>query len=221
MSTIPPPVDQFRADRRTALQVALPASVLESPADLFRPIEEARADLLRATGRDTAPDAVTVAVYALESGPPPAADPRPSAAHTPGDETTPFLTSTGGILAGAPPTGGRWWTRAGTNMDWRGLARRIHPSIRAEPPPGCDAIARAALSNCLGNMISVMLVGSPAGSRRADGCQLWSPHVHHPADRLDAERGRAVSGHLPATQVRPRAPATPARTLDPSTWESQ
>ncbi|ORT46916.1 hypothetical protein KBI5_22615 [Frankia sp. KB5] len=140
-------------------QIVLPASVLEGPADLFRPVEEARADLLRATGRGTVPDAVTAAVEALESGPPPAAVPRPSAAHASGDGTAPFQTS-GGVLAEAPRAGGRWWARAGRDTGWRGLARRIEPSIRAEPPPGRDALARAVLSDCLGSLISMRLVDS-------------------------------------------------------------
>lgn len=140
-------------------QVVLPASVLESPADLFKPLDEARADLLRATGRGTAPDAVTVAVDALESGPPPATAPRPSAANASGDGTAPFHTS-GGVLVGATHAGGTWWARARRDMDWRGLARRIEPSIRTEPPPGRDALARAVLSDCLGNVISMRLVDS-------------------------------------------------------------
>ncbi len=115
-------------------QVALvPTRVPNHPADLFGPLDGTPATLRHVTGRDTASGALAAAVDALESGPPPAS---------------------------APPAGGLWRSRAGTDMDWRGLARRINPSIRAEPPPGRDAIARAILAGYLGRLISRMLVDS-------------------------------------------------------------
>ncbi|CUU56837.1 hypothetical protein Ga0074812_10957 [Parafrankia irregularis] len=156
---------------RSMNDVPRPLRVLDDPAEVLMPIDEARTTLRRATRRDTVPEAVAAAVDALE----PASMQR----------------RTGAAGAG---------TDEGT--DWRDLARRIDSSVSTITWPGRDAVARAVLAGCLGQVISADLLdaGWTSASR-------WTTAV------LVAPDGRTVDLRELIDQAMETGDATPIRTL--------
>ncbi|KPM54315.1 hypothetical protein ACG83_20340 [Frankia sp. R43] len=156
---------------RSMNDVPRPLRILDEPAEVLMPIDEARTALRGATGRDTAAEGVAAAVDALES------------------------VSTERDSGAAVEA-----TREGT--DWRHLARRIDSSVSTVARPGRDAVARAVLAGCLGQVISADLLdaGWTSASR-------WTTAV------LVAPDGRTVDLRELIDQAMETGDATPIRTL--------